>query len=240
MKLRLVLIAAIFISLISMSLFAQKGGEIIFSKSMINPSAPADLTAQFQAGDPIYAVAFFDKNIIEMARSSSAKNMIMEIFVYELKAPLYDYQEPSEMQLETASLTISGDALQKNYLPVDIIPGSDEMTAYGSADLVYKKFGPKFAGPVKFAERMSQLEPGEHTIIVKVNCNYNFVAEGKFVISGEDYSVYNQMSAELNAAASNLKTKEAVMPKSARTDKQKDISRGEGDSGAQAAAQPWW
>ena len=219
MKINLVLILPIFICFVSMSLFAQKSGEIIFSKSMINPANPAGLSTQFQAGDRIYAVAFFDKNIIGMAGSSTAKTVDMEIFIYELQPPLYDYQQPSEVQLETGALKVSGEALQKNYLPVDIIPGNDEMTAYGSADLVYKKFGPKFDGPVKFAERMGQLGAGEHTIIVKVNCNYNFVAEGKFVINGDDFSAYNQMANEINDAASNLKTKEAVMPKAALSDK---------------------
>jgi hypothetical protein len=205
--------------LFSTNVLAQKSGEIIFSKKLINPASPAGLLTQFQAGDNIYAVAFFDKSIIEMARSSTAKNVDMEIFIYELKPPLYDYQEPSEMQLETSPLKISGNALQNNYLLLDIIPATNEMTAYGSQDIVYKKFGPKFDGPVKFAERMSRLEPGEHTIIVKVNCNYNFVSEGKFIINGNDYSVYNKLASEINESASNLKTKDAVMPKSARSDK---------------------
>ena len=43
------------------------------------------------------------------------------------------------------------------------------MTAYGSPDLVYKKFGPSFDGPVQFAKRFAELEPGEHEIIVKIN-----------------------------------------------------------------------
>jgi len=219
MKLRSLLSISVVTCLFSLNVFAQKSGEIIFSKKMINPSSPADLTAQFQAGDNIYALAFFDKSILEMARSSKAKNVDMEIFIYELKAPLYDYQQPSEMQLETSPLQVSGDALQKNYLPLDIIPGTSEMTAYGSQNLAYKKFGPKFYGPVLFAERMSQLEPGEHTIIVKVNCNYNFVSEGKFVIKGDDYSGYNKMANALNESASNLKTKDALMPKAALTDK---------------------
>ncbi len=220
MKLKSILILSVAICLISMNVFAQKNGEIIFSKKLINPSSPAELTTQFQSGDYIYSVAFFEKNILKMIGKESAKNVSVEVFIYELKAPLYDYQQPSEMQLETSPLWVSGDALQKNYLPLDIIPGASEMTAYGSADLVYKKFGPKFYGPVKFAERMSRLEPGKHTIIVKIKCNYNFVAEGKFDINGDNYSVYNQISGEISEAASNLKTKGMMMPKAARSDKQ--------------------
>lgn len=220
MKTKLFLILLIIAGLISMNAVAQKSGEIVFSKKLINPSSPAGLTNQFQSGDRIYSVAFLEKSILEIIGKESAKNVSVEVFIYELKAPLYDYQQPSEMQLETSTLLVSGHALQKKTLPLDIIPGTDQLTAYGTKELVYKKFGPKFYGPVKFSERISQLEAGEHTIIVKLKCNYNFVAEGKFVITGNDYSVYKNVSNELNELASNIKTKAAVMPKSARTDKE--------------------
>lgn len=219
MKLDIISILFIMLAFVSMNSFAQKSGEIVFSKKMINASSPTGLSDQFQAGDHIYSVAFLEKSILELSGKPSAKNISVEVFIYELKAPLYDYQQPSEVQLETGTLVVSGDALQKKYLPLDIVPGTDELTAYGSDDLVYKKFGPKFAGPVKFAEKLSQLEAGKHTIIVKLNCNYNFVAEGKFVITGDNYAVYKKLSDDLNAAADNSKTKTAVMPKSALTDK---------------------
>ncbi len=219
MKAQSIKIFSLFLCLISLNAFAQKGGEMIFSNKSINPSNPGGQTTQFKSGDNIYSVAFFDKTIQELGGSGTKKNVIMEIFIYELKQPLYDYQEPSEMQLETASLTISGNALQNKYLPVDIIPGTGDMTAYGNPDLMYKKFGPKFDGPVKFAERFGKLEAGEHEIIVKVNCNYNVVSEGKFMIKGDDYAVYQKMSGGINESASNIKTKDTVMPKSARSDK---------------------
>ena len=93
------------------------------------------------------------------------------------------------------------------------------MTAYGSADLLYKKFGQKFYGPVKFAEEISKLEPGKHTIIVKLKCNYKFIAKGKFIIEGEDFSGYEKISSKLNKLASGVKSKNAVMPKAALSDK---------------------
>lgn len=218
MKFESIFILLAFLFLLSTNTFAQKGGEIVFSKKLINALNPTELTNEFQSGDRIYSVAFLDKSILEIIGRQSAENVSVEVFIYELKAPLYDYQQPSEMQLETGALKVSGDALRKNYLPLDIIPGTNQLTAYGSNEFVYKKFGPKFDGPVKFAERLSQLEPGEHTIIIKLNCNYNFVAEGKFVIKGDDYSVYKKASTELNEFASGAKTKDAVMPKKALSD----------------------
>jgi len=210
---------SICIGLISLSAFAQKNGEIIFSKHMINPSNPAKQSTQFHSGENIYAVAFFDKNILELRGKASAKKVSVEVFIYELKAPLYDYQQPSEIQLETATMWVSGEALQKKYLPIDILPGPNEMTAYGSPLMMYKKFGQKFDGPVKFAERIAKLEPGEHKIIVKLKCNYNVVSEGRFIIQGEDYAAYLNLSTELNEMAANIKTMGAILPKAALSDK---------------------
>jgi len=223
MKLKSLLTLLIILCSISLNVLAQKGGEIVFSKNMIDSSNPAELTAKFQAGDHIYSVAFLEKSILGIIGKKSVKNTSVEVFIYELKAPLYDYQQPSEVQLETATLWVSGDALKIKYLPLDIVPSTNELTAYGSNELVYKKYGPKFQGPIKFTERLSQLESGEHTILVKLRCNYNFVAEGKFVITGDDYSVYQTLSDELNVYAANSKTKSAVMPKAKRTDKKLEV-----------------
>jgi hypothetical protein len=207
------------VCLMTIAAHAQKPGEIVFSKSMISPSDPSGLTTQFQAGDKIYAVAFFDKSIENMSQRKGQKKVETEIFLYELTPPLYDYQEPSETQLETSALTVSGETLQKKFLPVDIVPAPTSMTAYGNADLAYKKFGKSYYGPVKFAEALGKLDGGEHTIIVKVRCNYNFVAEGKFTITGDDFGGYAEASEQLNAAVSNLVTQDAKMPAAAKTDK---------------------
>ena len=214
---RLHLLASVFL-ILSMNTFAQKPGEIVFSKALIDPANPASLTTKFQSGDNIYAMGFLEKSISGIL-GSGQKKVEVEVFLYELKPPLYSYQQPSEEQLESNTLWVSGGALQKTVLPLDIVPGTHAMTAYGSQELVYQKFGNDFYGPVKFAEALSTLAPGEHTIIVKVSCNYNFVSTGKFVIKGSDFAVYKKMSKDLNESASGASTKNAVMPKAARSDK---------------------
>lgn len=203
---------------IPMNSFAQESGEIVFSKTFIDAANPGDLTDQFQAGDHIYSMAFLGKSILEITGKDTAKSVPVEVFIYELKAPQYDYQEPSEAQLETGALLVSGNALQHPYLPLDILPNTQELTAYSSEELVYKKYGRTFYGPIKYADRMSQLEAGEHTIIVRLKCNYNVVAEGTFVMAGDDYAAYKTLSAELHEFATSEKTKQAVMPKAARSD----------------------
>jgi hypothetical protein len=202
----------------SVDVFAGKPGEIVFSKVLIDPAHPASLGTEFKSGDHLYAVAFLEKSIADNLGSGTKKAEV-EVFLYELKPPEYSYQQASEVQLESNTMWVSGEPLQKTFLPLDIVPGTGAMTAYGSQDLVYKKFGNEFYGPVQFANALSQLGPGDHTIVIKVSCNYNVVSEGKFVIKGNDYAVYKKMSAELNAAASGASTKSAMMPKSARSDK---------------------
>ena len=102
---------------------------------------------------------------------------------------------------------------------IDIIPSREKITAYGNGDLLYDKFGKEYAGPVKYAQAIGKLTAGEHTLIVKVNINYQFVAEGKFKIKGEDYSFYKSLAKELNESVDLLKMKDAVMPKAAMNDK---------------------
>jgi hypothetical protein len=204
--------------MLPMNTFAQKPGEIVFSRMLIDPQNPAALTSQFKSGDTIYALAFLEKSILTIL-GSEEKKVDVEVFLYELKPPLYSYQQPSEIQLESNTLRVAGDALQKTFLPLDIVPGTNAMTAYGSQNLVYQKFGSEFYGPVAYAAALSTLEPGEHTIIVKLSCNYQFVAVGKLVIQGSDYAVYKKMSKDLNESVSGASTKKAVMPKAALSDK---------------------
>ncbi len=143
---KLHLLSIVLLCLLSISISAQKSGEIIFSKNMINPSSPAGLISQFQSGDNIYAAAYFEKSLTEMKNRATNKTVEVEVFIYELQAPLYDYQEPYESQLETSVVTVSGASLENKFLQIDIVPSLNEMTAYGSSDLAYKKFGPKYAG----------------------------------------------------------------------------------------------
>jgi hypothetical protein len=199
--------------------YPQKAGEVIFSKKLIDPKNPTNLVSDFQSGDHIYAVAYFPKSIIGLGRDEEAKKMNVEIFLYELQPPKYSYQQPQEMQMESNTLRVSGDALQNKFLMVDIAPNKEEITAYGQKDLIYDKFGKEFYGPVKYAKAIANLEAGERTIIVKINIDYQFVAQGQFKIKGEDFSFYKSLSKELNEAVDILKMKDAIMPKAAMNDK---------------------
>lgn len=219
MKTKTLLVLFSFLTIfISSNLFPQNSGEIIFSNKLIDPIKPVNLSADFNAGDNIYSAAFLPNTISALSKNQNAKYVDVEIFLYELKPPLYDYQQPSEEQIDFSNLKVSGDALSNNFLPIDIVPTTESITAYGNKNLAYEKFGKEFYGPVKYAQALSKLAPGEHTIIVRISINYEYVAEGKFKIKGNNFPLYNDMAGVLNESADNFKYKDAGFPTAAMND----------------------
>ncbi|MBK7632232.1 MAG: hypothetical protein IPJ23_16300 [Ignavibacteriales bacterium] len=220
MKTKLLFVLFFFLTiLISSNLYPQNSGEIIFSNKLIDPNKPANLLIKFNSGDNIYSVAFLPNTITALSSNKNSKKVNVEVFLYELKPPLYDYQQPFEEQLEFSNLQVSGTALSDKHLLIDIAPSIESITAYGNKDLYYEKFGSDFYGPVKYSLALGKLSTGNHTIIVRININYSPVAEGKFTISGSEFDTYNNLSTQLNKVADNLKTKDAVMPKAEMVDK---------------------
>lgn len=213
-----ILLFGVFLLSILSYLPAQNQGEIIFSKTSIDPMQPGTLVQNFEAGDAIYAVAYLPKTIRELYNAQSNAKLNVEVFIYEIKPPLYDYQQPSEEQLTFAAMQVSGDILNDKYLIIDIAPDPMQTKAYSTPGITFKEFGKKFDGPVNYTENLSKLQPGKHTLKVVINCNYNEVASGNMVISGEDFSIYKKRSDDLNLAARNAGAKNAVMPEAKKKD----------------------
>lgn len=74
--------------LASTAVSAPKSHEIVFSKNPIDPQNPTALTTTFQAGDSIYSVAYLEDTIPGILGKASNKSASVEVFLYELKAPL--------------------------------------------------------------------------------------------------------------------------------------------------------
>jgi len=197
---------------------AQNPGEIIFSASTINPLKPGTSVNKFQAGSSIYAVAFLAQTIQELYSARPTDKLDIEVFVYEIKPPLYDYQQPSEEQLTFASMRVSGTILKDKHLIIEIAPDPASTSSYSTDGITYKEFGKKFDGPVNFTESLATLTPGEHTLKVVVKCNYSDAAAGIIKISGSDFSMYKKLSEELNMVAYNAGSKNAVMPAAKKSD----------------------
>lgn len=200
--------------------YAQKPGEIIFSSSPIDPLKPVSLKTNFSAGEHIYAVAYLPQTVnAYYSHESAAKKVNLEVFIYTVKPPLYDYQKQDrEEQLTYANLIVSGNIKANNYVVIDIVPDPETTEAYGNDEITYKEFGKKFDGPANFAEALAKLEPGDNKLKIMLNCYYNQAATGILTLSGNNFEVYNQLALQLNNTAANAGAKNARMPKAEKSD----------------------
>jgi len=195
--------------------------NIVFSPVPIDPHNPGVSTQSFTPGDHIYAVAYLPKAVKDYYQNVKPDARLnVEVFFYSVKISPYEWiKEPVKEQLVFSNMVISGDLINNKYLVIDLLPDPDNTTAYGTDGISYKKFGPKFDGPVAFAENLSQkLEPGENVIEVLVKCHYQEVASGRVMITGEDFAVYNDLAVRLNDLASGADAQSARLPKAERTD----------------------
>jgi hypothetical protein len=194
-------------------LHAQNSGEVIFSSSPIDPASPSGLKTTFSAGDHLYAVAYLPKVMKDIYVNAGPNEKLQaEVFIYAVVPPLYDYQQPYEEQLTFASVYISGDLKQKNYMVIEMVPDPATTAAYTTPGLIWNKFGKKYEGPVGFAEALAKLKPGDHTLKVVVHCYYNPVATGTIKISGSDFTPYNAVAEKLNEAGMNAGMANASFP----------------------------
>jgi hypothetical protein len=196
----------------------EEPSNIVFSKMPVDPANPGQSVTEFQAGDAIYALVLLDKTLQDIYEVEANKKVDVGIFLYEITPPKYDYQEPQEMQIVYVKMQVSGEYLQKKYLPVEIAPEPDKATSYVTPGITYTEFGKKFDGPVNITETFSKFEPGKHQLKMKLNCNYKDVASGKFSISGGDFKVYKGISERLNQGAQSAGAQNATMPKALMTD----------------------
>lgn len=198
-------------------------GTVVFSSSPIDPASPAGLQTEFRAGDHLYAVAYLPQTLKDIyVNASENEKLQVEVFVYEIKPPLYDYQQPREEQLTFANMYISGDLKQKNFLVIEMVPDPAVTQVYNTPGITWKKFGKKYEGPVNFAESLAKLGPGEHTLKVVVQCYYSPAATGTIKISGSDFGVYNQKAEKLNEVGMNAGMANAEFPAAVTTDKTRE------------------
>ena len=202
---------------------SQKAGEIVFSSVSISPATPENLKTVFNAGENIYAVAFLPQTVKELyPNASSGEKLQVEIFIYERKPPMYEYQQPMDMQLTFANMWVTGSIKTNNHLVIDLVPDPAVTSAYGNNEIIYNKFGRKYEGPVSIAEAFAQLTPGEHNLKIVVNCYYSPVAQGEFIPRGDDFSIYATKADQINQAALNAGISSAVFPKAVISDPERE------------------
>ena len=216
MKKILLFLISLFLQL---AVMAQTAGKVEFSDAPISPDSPGNLKTEFVAGEPIYAVAYLTDAVKNLYQNQSPSAQLqVEVFIYEQKPPLYSYQQPREEQLTFNNMWISGTVKDNKYLVVDITPDPAKTSAYGGKEIIYKKFGNKYEGPVNFAETLGKLAPGEHKLKVVVNCYYAPVASGEFTLTGDNFSFYTTLAEQLNNTAASAGAAGAEFPKAVVSD----------------------
>ncbi len=217
------LFVALFGSIMLQAQLPAEPGNVVFSSSPIEPASPAGLQTEFRAGDHLYAVAYLPQTLKEIyVNASPNEKLLVEVFIYEIKPPLYDYQQPREEQLTFANMYISGDLKQKNFLVIELVPDPAVTQVYNTPGITWNKFGKKYEGPVNFAESLARLGPGEHTLKVVVQCYYSPAASGILKISGEEFTGYNRVAERLNEAGAAAGMANAEFPAAVTTDKTRE------------------
>lgn len=207
-----------FALLAALSAGGQQPGEIVFSKQPVDPVNPGTSVTMFTGGDAIYAMAYFPKTIMEMARAEPTSKVQVEVFIYTIKPPLYSYQQPLEEQLVFSNVWISGPMLQKNYMPIELAPLIDAVSAYSTEGIRHDKFGKKYDGPMTYSQALGTLPAGDNKLKILVKCHYRDVATGLITLSGTDFSCYTKLAEDLAVTAGSIGAQNVRMPKSAKED----------------------
>ena len=202
---------------------SQNAGEISFSPAPINLNQPENLKSEFKTGDKIYAVAWLPQTLKDLYPNALPNEKLqVEIYIYKITPPLYDYQSPMETQIAYAAMRVDGSIKASKQLIIDLVPDPLNTSAYGNPEIIYNKFGKKYEGPVDFAHALAQLSPGEHNLKVIVHCYYSPVAEGKFAVKGDDFGIYETLANQINEAALNAGAANAQFPKAVVNDTQRE------------------
>jgi len=178
---------------------AGPGGSI-FSKGPINLDSPPAPVASFSAGDNIYGMLKAEKPWKELNKNN---NYIIVWLYIDGQQKVYKSVGLNRPEL-----------IARDYFIIDIAPDPSNMRNYSDRDIVFpEKDGYKF-GPELFTKYLSELSPGEHTFRLEVKAYNKIYASGEFTISGDDYSSYTKLLADIKDSSG----KQQKMPKAGKTD----------------------
>jgi len=178
---------------------ASPGGSL-FSRDPINPDNPPAPVASFTAGDNIYGMLKASKPWKELNKNN---NYIIVWLYIDGQQKVY-----KSVGLQRPEL------IARDYFIIDIAPDPSSMSNYSDRDIVFpEKDGYKF-GPELFTKYLSELSPGEHTFRLEVKAYNKIFASGEFSISGNDYSMYATLLADLKDSSG----KQQKMPKVGKID----------------------
>ncbi len=173
-------------------------------------------------------ISFFLKIMLESKFGSPINSFLSILFdfvlIEVLPTSFFDLNisnsQCAECQFSTIAdnMWVTGTVKDNKYLVVDLVPDPSKTSAYGGKEIIYKKFGSKYEGPVNFAETLGKLAPGKHALKMVVNCYYAPVATGELTLTGDDFSPYTTLAEQLNNTAASAGAASAEFPKAVATD----------------------
>ena len=187
---------------------AAAAAPVVFSESPIDPANPANLATSFQTGAHIYGLV----QIKDTWRAALGKGR-KDIDKIEVPIDMLVDGQRTDFQYITIK---KPEAMDSNYLVLDIAPEPDKMTAYKDPGFFYAEGkGNRKIGPDQYTYNLSELPAGQHTIRFQVRSYGDVLSGGEFTIAGDDYSFYAKLREEVLKQAFAVTT----MPEAKKVDK---------------------
>ena len=179
-------------------------GEIVFSKSPIDPQKPSELTRQFEAGDRIYGLIKVTKPWSAIYNNNNSANVMVGVKLdgKKIHAQFVNLKKP--------------ELVQRKYIVFEIAPDPRKMTAYSNPDIEYgKSTATMRQGPNELTHHLGQLGTGRHTMKFEIQYYGTIWAAGEFAIEGKDFKKY----AELHTKIADGVAQSVTLPAAKKVDK---------------------
>lgn len=184
-------------------------GKVYFSKKRIDPENPKDLNSNFKSGEYIYGLAILERDFKTLSCLPDIKKSQIEIVI----------SDGDELAEYTGGMA-KDNILSKSYFEFEIVPDPEDSNSYNNPDIEFKRYPNPAAcdGPIRIANKFSELPSGKHKIAASIKFNYVEVAKGEFEIEGRDFSIYSQITKNIIAAADSGATEKAGVPEAKMKD----------------------
>lgn len=188
-------------------------GEIVFSKRVIQPGNPSNLTNQFTAGDHIYGLIQTVKPWSEIYDGKSNAEVMVGVKL-----------DGAKIHAQFVKLK-SPELMSSRHLVFEVAPNPDAMTAYADPN---REYGLSTAtmrqGPNELTHHLAQLESGQHTMEFDVTYFGQTWSAGSFTIGGDDFRAYAKMHEEIAAGvAASVTLPAARMTNQSLTDEMQSL-----------------
>lgn len=161
---------------------ARDKGRFIFATAPLGDGKRSEVKDHFQAGDHIYGLIEVVKPWAEIYEGKNNCNVRVDVTIDGKKIHAQFVRLKSDAYTSATTLVF------------DIAPEVSQMTAYSDTNIEYgKTTATIIQGPNELTDHLGKLGQGSHTFTFTTQYYGKTWAEGSFTISGDDFSVYQEM-----------------------------------------------